>query len=95
MSGRRQAKQAQPAKARANGQRKRAPVKRHLEGDGVFLYSAEEAANRLGIGRTLVYYLIGKGKIQSLKIEGLRRIPREALERYIAEQTALTSRIGA
>lgn len=65
--------------------KKRAAVKRTLTGDGVELYSAEEIAARLRIGRTLVYYLMGRGEIESLKIEGLRRVTREALERYIKE----------
>ncbi len=73
----------------------RASAKRSLPGDGVSLYTVEEAAERLRVGRTLVYYLVGKGKIDSLKIEGLRRITREGLERYVAEQVALTSRLGA
>ena len=88
---------AKPAAGKTGTKRApaRRPFKRTLPGDGVSLYSVEEAADRLCVGRTLVYYLVGKGKIDSLKIEGLRRIPREALEKYVADQLALTSRLGA
>jgi excisionase family DNA binding protein len=37
----------------------------------------EEAADRLGIGRTLM------GEVESVRIGRLRRIPADALERYV------------
>jgi excisionase family DNA binding protein len=86
---------SKPSTKSAAKKTNRASVKRTLPGDGVYLYSVEEAADRLHVGRTLVYYLVSKGRIESLKIEGLRRITREGLERYVAEQVALTSRLGA
>ncbi len=73
-------------------EKKRAPVKRTLPGDGVELYSAEEIAARLRIGRTLAFYLMGIGAIESFKVAGLRRVTREALERYVELQIEMTSR---
>jgi excisionase family DNA binding protein len=72
--------------------KKRAVVKRTLPGDGVELYSAEEIAARLRIGRTLVYYLMGSGAIESFKVSGLRRVTRSALEQYIEQQIEMTAR---
>ncbi|WP_249999987.1 helix-turn-helix domain-containing protein [Actinoplanes sp. M2I2] len=43
----------------------------------------EQAAKRLGIGRTLMYALITSGEIESVAIGRLRRIPAECLTEYI------------
>jgi excisionase family DNA binding protein len=45
--------------------------------------TVEEAADRLGIGRTLMYALITAGEVESVRIGRLRRIPADALERYV------------
>ena len=50
------------------------------------LLSAEEAAGVLGIGRTFVFELVAKGRLESIKLGRRRLIPREALERLIAEE---------
>lgn len=55
------------------------------------LYRAEEAADLLSIGRTGVFNLIGSGELHSIKIGGLRRIPRVSIEDYIARQLAATA----
>lgn len=47
------------------------------------LYSAEEAADLLGIGRTFMFALLASGEISSLKIGKRRKIPRDALNDYI------------
>lgn len=47
------------------------------------LYSVDEAADLLGIGRTFTFRLLATGEIDSLKIGRRRMIPSEALERYI------------
>lgn len=47
------------------------------------LLTVEEAAQRLGVGRTTMYALIGKGEIESVPIGRLRRIPAECLTEYI------------
>ena len=48
------------------------------------LYSAEEAAELLGIGRTFLFQLLATGEIDSVKIGRRRKITRDALDRYIA-----------
>jgi excisionase family DNA binding protein len=45
--------------------------------------TVEEAADRLGIGRTLMYALITAGEVESVRIGRLRRIPANALEKYV------------
>ena len=54
--------------------------------NGSILLSAEEAAEVLGIGRTFVFELIAKGRLESIKIGRRRLIPRDALERLVAEE---------
>ncbi len=47
------------------------------------LLTVEEAADRLGIGRTLMYALVKDGEVESVHIGRLRRIPADALPRYL------------
>ena len=47
------------------------------------LYSVEEAADMLGIGRTYMFHLLATGEISSLKIGRCRKIPSDALESYV------------
>jgi excisionase family DNA binding protein len=49
----------------------------------------EEAADRLGIGRTLMYALVKSGEVRSVTIGRLRRIPIQCLNEYV---TALLDR---
>lgn len=51
---------------------------------GELLLTVEEAANRLRIGRTVMYSLVRTNQIQTIKIGRLRRIPVDALKRYVA-----------
>lgn len=46
--------------------------------------TVEEAARRLGVGRTTMYALLAAGEIPSVTIGRLRRIPAEALSDYVA-----------
>jgi excisionase family DNA binding protein len=46
--------------------------------------TVEEAAERLGIGRTMMYALITAGEVESVRIGRLRRVPTDALERYVS-----------
>jgi excisionase family DNA binding protein len=50
------------------------------------LLTVSEAAERLGIGRSLLYELLTEGKIESIHVGRLRRIPPEALAAYIDGQ---------
>ena len=47
------------------------------------LLTVEEAADRLGIGRTLMYALVKNGEVESVQLGRLLRIPADALPRYV------------
>jgi excisionase family DNA binding protein len=49
------------------------------------LLTPEEAAVSLGISRSLVYELIGSGRLESVRIGTCRRIPIGALETFVEE----------
>ncbi|GGL05358.1 DUF3987 domain-containing protein [Mangrovihabitans endophyticus] len=49
------------------------------------ILTIEQAARRLGIGRTLMYSLVMTGKIESVTIGRLRRVPVEALSDYVVK----------
>jgi excisionase family DNA binding protein len=54
------------------------------------LLKPEEAAARLGVGRSKMYQLIAAGAVKSVKIGSLRRVPVTALDDYVTvliEQT--------
>ena len=57
------------------------------------LLTAEEAAEQLGIGRTLMYKLIADGEIESIRIGRLRRVPTTAIQDY-ANRLANRNRTG-
>ncbi|MBQ1118583.1 excisionase family DNA-binding protein [Streptomyces sp. B15] len=48
------------------------------------LLSVEEAARRLGIGRTVCYRLISSGELESVTVGRLRRVPADAVPEYVA-----------
>ena len=49
------------------------------------LYRVPEAARMLGLGPSKTWELIARGEIESVKIDGARRIPREAIETYVRQ----------
>jgi len=55
------------------------------------LYTPEEAARALGIGRSKVFDLLARRQLRSVRIDACRRIPASALVEFIesllAEQT--------
>jgi len=53
------------------------------------LLSVVEAAERLGIGRTLMYELLTSGQIESLHVGRLHKVPADALEAFIARQRSM------
>jgi excisionase family DNA binding protein len=55
------------------------------------LVSVDEAAAMLSLGRSLVYDLVRKGELLSIKIGRNRRIPVTALHDYIGRQLAHAS----
>jgi excisionase family DNA binding protein len=48
------------------------------------LLTVDEAAERLRLGRTLVYRLISSGELESVTVGRLRRVPAECLAEYVA-----------
>lgn len=48
------------------------------------MLTVEEAAERLGIGRTLMFRLIRTGEIETVRIGRLRRVPATAIHEYAA-----------
>jgi excisionase family DNA binding protein len=62
------------------------------------LYSIEQAAALLGIGRTFMYQLVTTGEIDSVKVGKRRKVPRDAVTAYIdrlrAEQASCTARLS-
>ncbi|MFE5584423.1 helix-turn-helix domain-containing protein [Kitasatospora sp. NPDC056531] len=50
--------------------------------------TVEEAARRLGVGRTTMYALVSSGEVPSVTIGRLRRVPAEALKGYMAARAA-------
>jgi excisionase family DNA binding protein len=59
------------------------------------LLTVEEAADQLGIGRTLAYALVKDGEIESVRIGRLRRIPAAELGRYLDRLTGHADRPAA
>ena len=47
------------------------------------VYSVEEAADILGIGRTFMFQLVTTGQVDSFKIGSRRKIHRDAIDRYL------------
>jgi excisionase family DNA binding protein len=43
----------------------------------------EEAADQLGVGRTLMYALVSSGAVESVRIGRLRRVPTDALVAFL------------
>ena len=58
------------------------------------LLRIEEAAQRLGIGRSLMYELVLSGAVESVPLGRLRRIPSECLVEYVARLREESSASG-
>ncbi len=52
------------------------------------LLTVEQAAERLGIGRTMMYARIREGAVESVPVGRLRRVPPDALKSYVARLRA-------
>ncbi len=50
--------------------------------------TVEEAAQRLGVGRTVMYALVSSGAVESVRIGRLRRVPADALVTFVDELRA-------
>jgi len=53
------------------------------------LLTPAEAAEQLGLGRSTVYELLATGELESICIGRARRIPRDALDGYVARLRGL------
>ena len=51
---------------------------------GKLLLTVPEAAAALAISRSKLYELLAAGLLRSVRIDGARRVPVEALEAYVA-----------
>lgn len=76
-----------PTVRRGRGAARAAPhdvIDLTVRADNRLLLTVEEAADRLGIGRSLMYELISGGQIVSIRVGRLRRVPLESLTDYVA-----------
>ncbi|MFI9746418.1 helix-turn-helix domain-containing protein [Streptomyces sp. NPDC052494] len=65
--------------------------RRPASGDATLVaLTVEEAARRLGIGRTKLYEYVSAGEIASVKIGSLRRIPAEAVNDFLTRQLGVS-----
>ena len=69
-----------------NDQQRRVPAQEEEGGlaVGKILLTVPEAAAALAISRSKLYELLAAGLIRSVRIDGSRRVPVEALEAYVA-----------
>lgn len=69
-----------------NGTLERPQVERGQVVSEPLLLRVEEAARMLSLSRTTVYLLMESGQLPSIKCGTARRIPRAALDEWIAQQ---------
>jgi len=51
--------------------------------DGKRLLTVDEAAQRLGIGRSHAYIYVLRGELESVKLGRSRRVPAEAIDDFV------------
>lgn len=51
--------------------------------DRPLLYRVNEAATMLSLGSSKTWELIARGELESVKIDGARRVPAEAIADYV------------
>ncbi len=71
--------------------RKRMNTASEITPDMKMLISVEEAAAMLSLGRTLVYQLVVRGELRSIKVGRTRRIVAFSLREYIGRQMTLAN----
>ena len=78
---------APPPSGRGRGRRDDPPAPQVIDltlRDGArHLLTVDEAAEQLGVGRTLLYELVTSGELESVRIGRLRRIPSAAIGEYV------------
>jgi excisionase family DNA binding protein len=65
--------------------KRRIPLGSHLPGAKV-LVSVDEAAELLSVGRTVVYRLVARNEVRSIKVGRTRRIVVASLHEYVGRQ---------
>jgi excisionase family DNA binding protein len=75
-----------PTTSRARNGHRRARSATTDSGAQRLLLTVQEAADRLGIGRSLLYELLADGQVESIHVGRFRRIPADALGTYIDRQ---------
>jgi excisionase family DNA binding protein len=58
------------------------------------LLTVEEAAKRLGIGRTVMYWLVSSGTVESVTVGSLRSVPAECPADFVASLRRLSDPRG-
>jgi excisionase family DNA binding protein len=58
------------------------------------LLTVEEAAKRLRIGRTVMYWLVSSGTVESVTVGSLRRVPAECPSEFVAPLRRLSDPRG-
>jgi excisionase family DNA binding protein len=66
--------------------REEVAVARQADGAPPALLSIEEAARRLGIGRSTVYEALGHGELRSVRVRGRRLVPIDAIAELIKKE---------
>lgn len=61
-------------------------VRAPAEAEDRLLLTVEEAARRLGIGRSLAWRLVRNGDLPSVRLGRLVRVPRRSLEAWLGAQ---------
>jgi len=56
------------------------------------LYTINQAARALAIGRTKTYQLLKRGELESIYVDGARRIEIEAVQDYVRRRRDVASR---
>ena len=59
------------------------------------LLTIDEAARRLGMGRTFIYGAVLRGELFSVKLGRSRRVPVQALEEYVRKLEEEQGEVGA
>ena len=54
-----------------------------MTADDQLLFTPEDAATKLRVGRTRMYSLLKSGELQSVKIGRSRRVPASSLDEYV------------
>lgn len=57
-----------------------------LSQDDRIVLTVEEAAQQLGIGRSLAWRLVQEGKLPSVRLGRCVRVPKQELEQWLLEQ---------